>query len=218
MHKLKLALVGGSLVFVVTSAHAAEISGNVSLASDYVWRGISQTDETATIQGGFDVSTDSGVYAGVWGSNIAFAGSIETDFYVGFSKELNDSLSYDIGVTHYGYPNEPAGPTANFNELYGNLTFKGVTLGVAYSSDFSGETGKATYYSLGYDFSLPSDVGLSLHVGKQNIDELDDYKDYSISLSKTAAGIDFGLAWYNTDIDACDICDSRVVFSMSKSM
>lgn len=218
MHKLKLALVGGSLVFVVSSANATEISGNVSLATDYVWRGVSQTDETAAIQGGFDVATDSGLYAGVWGSNIAFSGSIETDFYVGFSNDLNDSFSYDVGVLHYGYPNDPSGANTAFDELYGNVTFRDFTLGVSYSNDFSGETGQATYYSLGYELSLPNDFGLALHYGKQNIDDLPDYKDYSIAVTKEAAGLEFGLGWYDTDISSCDQCDSRVVFSISKSM
>lgn len=218
MHKSILALVGGSLVFVVASAQAAEISGNVTLATDYVWRGVSQTDEAAAIQGGFDVATDSGLYAGVWGSNIAFSGSVETDYYVGFSNDLNDSFGYDMGVLRYGYPNDPSGANTAFDELYGSVSFKDFTIGVSYSNDFSGETGRATYYSLGYDLSLPNDFVLTLHYGKQNIEDLDDYKDYSISVSKEVAGLELGLGWFDTDISGCDACDSRAVFSISKSM
>ena len=76
MSKMKLALLGSSLILASSSTYAAEISGNVALASDYVYRGISQTDEEATIQGGVDVAADSGLYAGVWASNIAFDVSI----------------------------------------------------------------------------------------------------------------------------------------------
>ena len=39
-------------------------TGNVTLASDYVFRGISQSQRQPAIQGGFDYSHASGLYAG----------------------------------------------------------------------------------------------------------------------------------------------------------
>lgn len=218
MYKLRMALVGSSMVFAAATAQAAEISGNVTLASDYVWRGVSQTDESATVQGGFDVASDSGLYAGVWGSNVAFAGSLEADFYAGFANDISDDFNYDVGVIRYQYPNQPAGTgDINFNEVYFNVGYKSLSLGLAYSSDFAG-AGKATYFSAGYDFSLPNEFGLGLHYGTQDIDAGGDYEDYSIGLTRELAGIEFGLTWYDTDISACNACESRVVLSMSKSL
>ena len=51
---------------------AADITGNVGLTTDYVFRGISQTDEKPAIQGGLDYAHSSGAYAGVWASNVDF--------------------------------------------------------------------------------------------------------------------------------------------------
>ena len=68
--------------------------GNVTLTSDYVFRGISQTDENPSIQGGFDISGDL-LYAGVWGSNANYDGaSGEFDIYLGLTK--------DFGPVQYG--------------------------------------------------------------------------------------------------------------------
>ena len=70
------------LVGMLAMPSFAAVSANVSFASDYVWRGMTQSDGPA-IQGGFDFEAESGFYAGIWGSNVNFndgAGS-ELDYY-----------------------------------------------------------------------------------------------------------------------------------------
>ena len=75
MNKLKEIIIGGGILLsAVASVNADELSGNVAIGTDYVYRGISQTEEEATIQGGFDWTSENGLYAGIWASNIAFDG------------------------------------------------------------------------------------------------------------------------------------------------
>ena len=62
-------------------AAAAEVSGNVAYATDYRFRGISQTDRDMALQGGFDYDFGNGFYLGTWASNVQFGGSIEVDWY-----------------------------------------------------------------------------------------------------------------------------------------
>ncbi len=211
---------------------ATEVSSNLTLASDYVYRGISQTDEEATIQGGFDVAGESGLYAGVWASNVDFDGSIEIDFYVGYGGSFTEEVEYDIGLLRYEYPDDAQGdaPESSFNELYTSLSFKGFTLGFAYSSDFFAESDKALYTSLDYEVSLPKEVTLSLHYGNQSIDDnaqfgTPDYVDYSIGISRSIEGIGVSLFLHDTDLSGqdCfggpdDTCVARVVFGLSKSL
>ena len=70
---------------VAQDAPAYTLTANVSLASDYYFRGLTQTWGKPAIQGGFDFAHGSGFYAGVWGSNVSgkqFAGgSMELDLY-----------------------------------------------------------------------------------------------------------------------------------------
>ncbi len=228
MKELKI-LVAGCMLVGASAAYGASVSGNVSLASDYVYRGISQTNEEATIQGGFDVEGESGFYAGVWASNIAFDGSIEIDVYAGFGGQINDDLGYDVGVLHYDYPNDAGPNDSSFEEIYGSLSYKDLTVGVAYSPDFFFESDTATYVYIDYSLGLPNDFGLGFHYGNQSIDDnatfgTPNYADYSISLSKTLAEIDFSLTWFDTDLSSKEcfgggkVCESRVVFGLSKSL
>jgi hypothetical protein len=69
LHMIKKTLIATALL-ASSSAAMAEISANVTLASDYVFRGVSQTDNQMAIQGGFDWGHDSGFYVGTWASNV----------------------------------------------------------------------------------------------------------------------------------------------------
>src|ERR1700755_3440562 len=101
-------LIAGALMASVAPAAMAQeavtITGNVALATDYAFRGISQTSQNPAIQGGFDAAFgSSGFYAGTWGSNVAFGGSLELDVYAGWKTTLGP-VGLDIGVIDYLYP------------------------------------------------------------------------------------------------------------------
>ena len=77
-----------------------DLSANVAIATDYYFRGLSQTDHGPAVQGGFDWSmglTDMiGVYVGTWASNVNYnvataggsvdGGVLELDVYGGFVR------------------------------------------------------------------------------------------------------------------------------------
>src|SRR5690606_3470886 len=107
-------------------AHAQEatpehsFSGNFTVATDYRFRGISQTDKEPALQGGFDYEHSSGFYAGNWNSNIDFAKSIEMDFYTGYKWAINDNFGMDVGALYYYYPGAKRAGDGDINttELY----------------------------------------------------------------------------------------------------
>ena len=120
MNKTYIALASALIASVSTLAHAQSaapaaaapapdwtVTGNLSLASDYRFRGISQTNKQPAISGGFDVAHSSGFYIGNWNSNIDsdfFQGAnIEMDFYGGYKGTLAD-FGYDLGAIYYYYP------------------------------------------------------------------------------------------------------------------
>jgi uncharacterized protein (TIGR02001 family) len=229
MKKLALTLLGGGLLFAAASA-SAELSGNVSIGSDYLYRGISQTNENPTIQGGFDATSESGLYAGVWASNIGFDGFVEIDVYGGYGGKFTDDVEYDIGLLRYEYPDDGAsGFASSFNEIYGSVSAAGFKLGFAYSPDFFLESGTSTYLYLDYDIELADDFGVSFHVADQRIKDnaqfgTPDYLEYSIGVSKSIENFDLSLTWHDTDLSRAecfggsDLCKSRVVFAVGKSL
>ncbi len=48
------------------------ISANIGVVSNYMWRGVTQTQDGAAVQGGLDFTHSSGFYAGTWASNVDF--------------------------------------------------------------------------------------------------------------------------------------------------
>lgn len=228
-----------SLALSPLSAHAAmddfniETSANVGFVTEYSFRGIAQSDEHMAVQGGFDISHGSGLYAGVWGSNVDFndgdEASVEVDVYGGFSNAIG-GLSYDVGVIYYAYPG--ADPQREYDFVEGSLAVGydfelfSASASFNYSPDYFNESGDAQYYAAGVDVPLPMDVTLSGHVGFQEIDNnaafgTPDYTDWSVGLGYNYEGFDLSLQYIDTDLDepgeCADGCDGRVIFGVSRS-
>ena len=131
------------------------ITGNVSLVSDYRFRGISQTFKEPAIQGGIDYAHSSGVYLGTWASNVYggtnasglgvnyFNGSMEWDFYGGYKWEAFKDVTLDVGLLYYWYPGAKwAVPTLdryNNTEVYLGAAWQWLTVKYSYAlSDYFG--------------------------------------------------------------------------------
>lgn len=214
------AAVLGASVF--SGSALAELSGNVGVVSEYLFRGLPQSGGAA-VQGGLDYAHESGFYAGTWASTINFAGATgsaaEVDFYAGFGGEAG-AIGYDFGAIYYWYSEEDEGgtspdPSNNTFELYGSLSFGPATLGVNYSlSDYFAITDETVIYPyLDLSFPMSEKLSLDLHVGQQMFDDdvtilgtTDDaFTDYSIGVSADAGnGFSMGLAFVATDIDDDD--------------
>lgn len=80
------------------------IVGGAAVVSDYRFRGVSLSDKDFAVQPYLTIKHESGLYAGVWGSNLAEnpGDDIEVDLYAGFAG--GDAITYDIGATYYVYP------------------------------------------------------------------------------------------------------------------
>ena len=229
------------LVFGIIAAAAATpafaqevtISGNVALATDYAFRGVSQTDESPAIQGGLDAAFgDSGFYLGTWASNINFGtggGNLELDVYGGYKFALG-GVAMDVGVLGYLYPGaSDDGAELDYWELYAKPSIAlspQFTLGAGfyYSPEFTGESGDGFYYEVNGAYALTPELSLSGAVGMQTVDTdgffagEDDYTTWNIGGTYTAAGLGFDLRYVGTDVDDANAYDDRVIFSVKKAM
>ncbi|GLX80802.1 TorF family putative porin [Thalassotalea eurytherma] len=214
-----LSTVIASSALVSTQASAVDgLSANVGLTSNYLWRGVSQTDDAAAISGGIDYASESGFYVGTWASNVDFgdAASYELDFYAGFGGEFGEGFGYDVGYIYYAYPDSAEVDSANeydFGEVYGSLSYGAFSVSANYGvhAQDAGELFEdALYLSADAAFEVADGLELGLHIGNYSfdIDGADDYTDYGISLSKSG----FTLAVSDTDLDDDDM---KVVISYS---
>ena len=191
----------------------APLSFNLSLTSDYRYRGISQSRVKPALQGGADYAFESGFYIGSWASTINWIkdgggnGNVEIDLYGGYKTEVAKGLTLDVGVLQYYYPSNKLNPSADTFEVYGALSFGPVT--AKYSQSTGNLFGFADSSSSGYfDLSATFDLGdgfsLVPHIGHQSVKNSSkfDYTDYSLALSKDYAGLIFTGAIIGADTNA----------------
>ena len=215
--KLATALATALLLSLPMSAFAQEaeeeespFSATFAVTTDYVYRGVSQTDNEPAFQAGASYSAPFGLYAGVWASNVDFGEGgpdYEVDYYVGWNKDLNDSWNLDLGVNRYTYEGSSAGyGDIDYNEYIAKVTWSGpVTVGgiLAYADDYS-NTGAEEIYagvSASYDigdsgFSVGASTGYtSIDAGS---DGRADFYDGAITLSKGFGPATATLGYYDT--------------------
>jgi hypothetical protein len=208
---------------------ASPITANVSLVSDYRYRGISQSNLRPAIQGGFDYAHESGFYIGNWNSSISWvnnlspsvASSVEMDFYAGFKKELiAEGFASDIGVLQYYFPTSGnfVSPNVNPNttEIYAaqNYTFGPITgflkFSYAVTNTFGYNQSSGSYYP---DLTANYDTGIwglavNAHVGYQKIAGQQvvsgvptaSYTDWKLGLTKDfGGGLSLAAAYIGTN-------------------
>lgn len=204
------AAVAGALIApgVVLAQAAAEptsphtLTANVGVVSDYLFRGISQTAGKPAVQGGFDYSHASGLYAGTWMSSVSWisdsiqaagAGdrkgsySTEIDVYGGYKNTIGSSdFGYDVGVITYNYPGRGRNDdivSPYTAEVYGALSWKFLTLKYSHvvsknfvawgSMDGSAKSKDSNYIELNAAYDLGAGWGISGHVGHQKVKNFD---------------------------------------------
>jgi uncharacterized protein (TIGR02001 family) len=170
---------------IATAAESSPhtLTGNVGFFSQYIFRGLTQTDNEPALQGGIDYSHSSGIYLGTWGSNVSWlrdfggytaGGSLEWDFYGGYKGTFGKSdFGYDVGALQYWYPGTTASGanSADTLEVYGALTWKWLSAKLSYAlSDkvFGVSDAQGTYYlDLSANIPLGDKFALQVHYGDQ---------------------------------------------------
>jgi uncharacterized protein (TIGR02001 family) len=219
-------MVAASSAMAWESADGAwSTSGSVAFSTEYVWRGVTQTDSKPAISGSLDVSHSSGAYAGTWASNINpddVDGSVEVDYYAGFSNDIGETgFSYDVGALYYDFPGLE---DWDYFEVYGFVSYSFLTAGISYSldafdADYEGAEDNI-YYQLDAGYDIGS-VSLAAGVGYFDYDDEsiwgDSYTNWYVGASTEMAGFGLDLTYSDSDKDGVSDSD-QIVFTISKSM
>ena len=190
---LKTALIAAAASVALGGAAMAEdlkLSYNVGVASDYIFRGVSQTQHDPQIFGGADLTYGMG-YAGVWASNVDFGASnpsAEVDLYAGVKPTLGDT-ALDLGVIYYGYVKDKDLTPGAYSYLElkaaASRPIGPATVGLAffYSPEFPGKTGDGLYYEMNGSIPVMDKLTVSGALGHQEIDSAGDYATWNIGAS-----------------------------------
>lgn len=201
-------------VDAAASGHGFDLTANVTVASQYRYRGIMQTNNKPALQGGFDVTHSSGFYIGNWNSTISWlddtdpdvSAPLEMDFYGGFRGNITPDVTFDVGVLQYYYPGGYTSPDTT--EAYAGIGYGPVSF--KYSHAFTNLFGvpdskNSQYYDLRGSFETGVwGLNLDAHVGYQKVRNLDDgsYTDWSLGVSKAwGRNITTTLAYIDTNAD-----------------
>ena len=231
MHALRRAAAALSLVLIVPAALAQTAAPapapaptpehtfayNVALSSQYIYRGLSQSNYRPALSAGIDYTHASGLYAGAWASSItwlrdfgASSSRVEIDTFLGYKQGFGD-VTLDVGYLRYNYPGSV---TKGFtrpdtDEIYLGATFKEYTL--KYSHGVSNVFGTADSKNTGYldltaAWTLMDTVTLTAHVGRQAFigpsKSGASYTDWKLEVGKDfGSGISAGLGYTGTNAD-----------------
>ncbi len=209
------------------------ITGSATLATDYIFRGYTQTDGEPAIQGSIGVNHESGLSASLWGSNVDFndgdEASIEIDGTVSYTHSIDDKTAFSVGGVYYAYPGADSDLDYDYFEGYAGLAhsfdqFGDYSLQLYYSPEFFAETGEAVYVTGTTSIPTPvENLKFAGSVGYQWIDDNEkygapDYADWSAGLNYTYNKVTLGLKYTDTSVsdERCNnLCDARVMGSLS---
>lgn len=225
MKTKSLVLACSAALMGLSTIAQAELSANIGVTSNYVWRGATQTDDSAAVSGGIDYGHDSGFYLGTWASNVDFGsgGEVEWDLYGGYAGEISD-FGYDVGIIHYMYPDSD---DADFTELAFGVSYMMFNAGVNYTfaSEVDDVAGTPNgyidgdlYYYAGASFDLPQDFTAGITIGHYAFDDDGDggdldYTHYQLDIGKSAGDLgDFTFSLSKADEEANGGDDDVKVF------
>ena len=221
----QMMLVAGLALATAGTPAMAELSANIAATSNYIWRGVTQSNDRAAIQGGVDWNDKQGWYVGTWMSNVDFTNfggnsEFELDLYGGYGQQINDDWSWDAGLIYYAYP---LGTDVNFLEIYGSATWKWLNFGLNYT--LTGDPPSPNpfrsgdiYYFASAEAPLQGDWAVGATIGVYDFDDLSssstapdgslvfgDYAHLQLSGTKSTQNMgDFTIAVDFNDLDGND--------------
>lgn len=185
-------------------APASPLSGTFAVTSDYLFRGISQTNEGPAFQAGLTYKLPHGLYIGTWGSNVNYTTSDpnwEVDGFVGYNADLGSRWNVDVMVNRYQYL---GARDSDYAELITKTTFlKTYSLTLAYTNDLYGSRTDGYYYALDANWALPHNFTLGAHAGHsiytsalRKVDH--DYNDFGVNIGRTFGPLGLSVGYYDT--------------------
>jgi uncharacterized protein (TIGR02001 family) len=212
-----------------------EITGQVTFATEYFSRGISQTKPgVPAVQGQLEFSHDSGFYGQIFGSNVKLqspndSASVELDYAGGYRALIGDDAAYELFATYLTYPQAERADGLDFD--YWEFTAKGVYdfgfakpyLALNYAPDYQFNSGEAWYVDTGVEVPFGRYFTGLLHAGHSTFDRNDrvgnhDYWDYSAGIGTTIATLDVRLDYVTNNLpksECVSSCD-RVVLTVTR--
>jgi uncharacterized protein (TIGR02001 family) len=199
------------------------VSYNIGVASEYRYRGISQSSFDPAVNAGADYTHNpSGFYIGAWASSIKWIkdagkiqnppvktkGEAEIDIYAGKRGEIAPDVTYDLGILQYWYPGnsyDKIGSSADTTELYAQIGYGPSYLKYSHAVTdlFGNKDSSGSYYvDAGVNYPIAEGTVLNLHVGYQKVKKYSDldYTDWKVGVTKDFGFVTGAIAVIGADV------------------
>lgn len=187
-------------------AQSSPVTFSVGAASDYVFRGVSQSRNRPDVFAAADLTLERFGYLGAWASNVDFRNGTRAEYDIyGGVRPLIGPVTLDLGFVRYGYVNQPQTPRETYTEwkVAPSMALGPATFGLAYahSDNFLGETGSANYYEVNAASSIgATPFSLSGALGRQQVKGPRDYTTWNLGVSYALNNrLGFDLRYWDTD-------------------
>ncbi|MBI1423739.1 MAG: hypothetical protein GC149_09770 [Gammaproteobacteria bacterium] len=205
-HLLQSAVIGVGILGLAATAQA-DLTANAGVTTNYVFRGVTQTDDNPAIQGGIDYTHPSGFYAGAWGSNVKFpnagGSALEYDLYAGFNFEVAQDVKLDVGYITYNYTDSTVNDNFSNDEVFIGAKYQNFAA-YYYNGNAKLSAYDHQYFDLRYTLALPQDIKASLHYGHLDNNNAPDADDIGIRFSKDIASFNTSIAFTRVDPNSGD--------------
>ncbi|MCU7553855.1 TorF family putative porin [Alteromonas sp. ASW11-19] len=228
---MKKSIMTLALLSCWTTGAMANWSVTVTGASDYMFNGVSQTDNDPALQASLDYAASGGVYAGVWTSNVDYGASAdqELDGYIGHFVQLDESVSVDYGIAYYTYHGGDDSSELNYPEMYAKFGYgwgSGTTeANFWYTWDYFGTGAGHTIVEIAHTIPLAENHALRISADSSNSLDGDkwswegsdtSYQHVKIAWQTSWQGFAIEVAAENTTLDS-ELADERIVVAVSRT-
>lgn len=204
---MKLRIICIALATLPWQAAVGEVSGRVTLASEYIFRGQAQSDGNPALQAGIDYSHRSGLFLGAWASTVDLESpsgrrDAELNYYLGWHFSGESRLSGTLALTRYTYPGQTTSFSYDYTEALVTATWDDrYSLEFGYASDVYGFPVDSRHIEFRVDWPLRNAWVVSGGLGLNDLDELgsSQYAYGDIGISARYSRLTLDLRWYNNE-------------------
>jgi uncharacterized protein (TIGR02001 family) len=210
---------------------STEFGGQVTVTTDYMFRGVSQTTSGGAVQLEFDLEHDSGLFAHAWASNVDFSepglpddgARVELDVGAGYSVAIGDRIALAAWLSAYRFPGTHAGIDYDYEEWHGLLSLDDWhEIRVSYSGNVFGSGASGTYYAAATGFDFSDAAGMGLRLGHYDLDDAYDasYSYAQLYLAGAVKSVAWKVSYFSTTDEAAVLfsestVDDRVVLELT---
>lgn len=220
-------LVPACLILALNPSAQANLSSTVTLTSNYLFNGITLTEDDPALQPSLDWVSDSGWYLGTWGSNVSFAENTdrEVDFYTGYYTDLDNNWAMALGIAHYTYYGSSDSSAFDYPEAYIKVSYRDTKLSYWYAKDYFGAGGghyivmltQNVQLTQGLTLQLSADRSTSTDTSKFLRDNDGTYHHWRLALLGEWFGAKWTAAFDDTDLELDDLGEPTFSLSVAKT-